>query len=103
MAGVCGFDLTTLSFTGDAEQQALCLVRPVLPVGRLGPVLEKLPDGLAGRVGTQKDLPDRDALRALISERGFDKLAAGLSGPVSHANDSDPLSRSATYMILHDT
>ena len=84
-------------------QQAACLLNPVEPVGRLGTPLEKLPESLAERVGRTTSLPDREALRALLQARGFEHLAAELSRPVSHAHDDDPLSRPATYFIIHDT
>lgn len=103
MAGLCGFDLGTLSFAGDPEQQALCLLNPVQPVGRLGEPLEKLPPALAERVGRTSGLPDREALRLHLRERNLGLLAEGLSRPVSHAHDNDPLSRSATYFLIHDT
>ena len=101
--GPCNFDVGTLSFEGDPVQQAKCLITKVEPIGRLGERRETLPNSLAN-VGTATGLPARDALRKLLEERGLGAtLGARLSDPVSHAHDNDPLSRSATYFLIHDT
>ncbi len=102
--GPCSFDPETLSFAGDAQQQAKCLLTPVLEAGRLGKPLEKLPDMLAERVGRSDNLPDRDALRALLRERGLaDTFDQNLLKPVARANDNDPQARGASYIVFHDT
>lgn len=102
--GPCNFDPETLSFAGDAQQQAKCLLTPVREGGKLGTPLEKLPDALADRVGRSDNLPDRDVLLAVLKERGLDVVFADrLSQPASRANDSDPQSRTASYIVLHDT
>ena len=102
--GLCAFDPDTSSFAGNPAEQARCLLNPVLPAGKLGPPLEKLPDAFASRVGTDRKLPSRERLLALLRERGLDQtLGIGLDEPVAHAHDGDPLSRSATYFVLHDT
>ncbi|MGE3150165.1 MAG: hypothetical protein AB7K04_13955 [Pseudorhodoplanes sp.] len=101
--GPCNFDVGTLSFEGDPVQQAKCLVTKVEPFGKLGERRETLPDSLAN-VGTATGLPAREALRELLEERGLGTtLGARLPDPVSHAHDNDPLSRSATYFLIHDT
>lgn len=102
--GPCNFDLTTLSFDGDALAQARCLVTPVRTGGYLGPRLEKLPPAFEDFVGTSKAMPKREALRALLRERGLEEsLGANLDKPVSHGQDDDPLARGATYFVIHDT
>ena len=104
VAGFCKFDPGTLAFAGTPAEQARCLLNPVQPVGRLGPALETLPDAIEKRVGGNVDLPSQETLGALLRDRGATKdLIASLSDPVSHAHDNDPLSRSATYVIFHDT
>jgi hypothetical protein len=101
--GPCNFDRDLLSFEGDAVQQAKCLLTKVDKFGKLGERRETLPDALMS-VGTPAGLPDRGALRKLLGERGLDAtLGERLSEPVSHAHDNDPLSRSATYFLIHDT
>lgn len=103
-AGFCKFDPATLSFAGSPAEQARCLLNPVQPVGRLGPALETLPEAISVRVGSARDLPLRETLEALLRERNAPRdLIATLADPVSHAHDNDPLSRSATYVVLHDT
>ncbi len=103
-AGFCKFDHGTQTFAGNAAEQARCLLNPVQPVGRLGPSLDALPDALAHRVGNAADLPSRDTLAALLRDRGATQdLVDTLAQPVSHAHDNDPLARSATYIVFHDT
>ncbi|KAB2883837.1 MAG: hypothetical protein F9K38_05175 [Pseudorhodoplanes sp.] len=102
--GPCRFDPETQTYAGEPAEQARCLLTPVLPVGHLGPPLIELPDALAHFVGTGRDLPSRAALRALLADRGLmETLGDTLSEAVAHAHDGDPLSRSATYFVLHDT
>lgn len=104
IAGFCKFDHDTQSFAGTPAEQARCLLNPVQPVGRLGPPLERLPEAIEKRVGQDADLPPRETLAALLRERGAnERLIESLSAPVSHAHDNDPLSRSATYIVFHDT
>jgi hypothetical protein len=104
MAGFCKFDPGTLTFAGTPAEQARCLLNPVQPVGRLGPAMETLPEAIEKRVGGNLDLPSHATLGALLRDRGATQdLIATLADPVSHAHDNDPLSRSATYVIFHDT
>jgi hypothetical protein len=102
--GPCGFDPDTLSFKGDAAQQAKCLLTPLREGGKLTAPLDKLPDILAERVGTAEGLPERDALRALLSARGLaDTFGDSLTTPVSRAEDGALSAKSAGYIVLHDT
>jgi len=102
--GPCHFDPETLSFAGDAQQQARCLLTPVLEGGKLGSPLEQLPDLLAGRVGRSDNLPDRNAMLGALKERGLDVVFGDrLAQPASRANDNDAEARGASYMVLHDT
>jgi hypothetical protein len=102
--GPCKFDLSNLSFEGEPEQQAACLLSPVRPIGKLDPPLKSLPEVLAKRVGRSFELPDREAVHALLREQDLEnEFGTGLSLPVSHAHDNDPISRSARYFVIHDT
>lgn len=102
--GFCKFDHEMQTFAGTPAEQARCLLNPVEPVGRLGPPMESLPASLERRVGNATDLPPRELLAALLRERGAtEDLIATLAQGVSHAHDNDPLSRSATYIVIHDT
>jgi hypothetical protein len=102
--GPCAFNPETLSFAGEAVEQAACLGRPVYRWAKLGPPTVELPAVLADHIGRAIDLPDRAALGALLEERGLDpELKAGLSGQVSRARDGDPFSPAARYFVIHDT
>ena len=102
--GPCNFDLGLLSFAGVPAQQAACLLTPIGKIGKLGPPLAALPAILAQRVGQPLDLAESDALLAVLQERGLDiALGATLSQPVAQANDGDPASPYASYLIIHDT
>jgi hypothetical protein len=102
--GFCKFDHGTQLFGGTPAEQARCLLNPVEPVGRLGPAMDVLPPALETRVGGETDLPSRDALAGLLRDRGATQyLIDTLAQPVSHAHDNDPLARSATYIVFHDT
>jgi hypothetical protein len=104
VAGFCNFDHTKQLFGGTPAEQARCLLNPVEPVGRLGPAMETLPAALEKRVGGETDLPSRETLAQFMREHGATRdLIETLAQPVSHAHDNDPLSRSATYIVLHDT
>lgn len=100
--GPCEFDPATLSFAGDARQQAACLTSPVLPFGYIGKPREDLPAVFADYVGQPRELPAHAALEKLARQRGID-IDFALNRPVAHAHDNDPLSRSMTYFVIHDT
>jgi hypothetical protein len=102
--GFCKFDHDIQSFAGTPAEQARCLLNPVEPVGRLGAAMDALPPALEKRVGNGADLPSRDTLASLLRDRGATQdLIDTLAQPVSHAHDNDPLARSATYIVFHDT
>jgi hypothetical protein len=102
--GFCKFDHDIQSFSGTPAEQARCLLNPVEPVGRLGPSMDALPETLERRVGNGADLPSRETLTTLLRDRGATQdLIDTLAQPVSHAHDNDPLARSATYIVFHDT
>jgi hypothetical protein len=102
--GPCEFDLDSLSFKGTPAEQAACLTTPVLKGGYLAAERAELPQDFATRVGHSVDLPKREELLTFLQFAGLGKeLGESLSTPVSHANDGDPLVRSATYFVIHDT
>lgn len=100
--GPCQFDPDLLAFAGDAKQQAACLTSPVAQFGTIGSPREDLPPAFADYVGKSRELPTPDALQKLLRERGIEQDFA-LDRPIAHANDNDPLSRSVTYFVIHDT
>jgi hypothetical protein len=102
--GFCKFDLKRLSYSGEAAEQAKCLLTPVRPVGRLGPPLLELPKILAERVGKPADTSAQARLRAWLGKKGLDDpLGASLLQTVAYARDGDRSSRPATYFVIHDT
>jgi hypothetical protein len=102
--GPCGFDPGRMAFAGDAIQQAACLLRPVRRLAKLGPPLIVLPEVLASRIGSDFDLPSREALiDELIRQDVREDFAAYLWLPVTRANDNDPDAPLARYFVLHDT
>jgi hypothetical protein len=102
--GPCNFNVETLSFAGNAVEQAACLIRPVSSWAHLGPPLEELPQALSVRIGGSVPVPDRAALTTLIDATGLPpQFAEGLGGDVSHARDGDAVSPMARYFVIHDT
>ena len=102
--GPCAFDHEKLSFSGTAEEQTRCLMRPVGLRAKLGPVPEALPPVFAERIGGDKALPSRAALTIVLTEDGLmEKFGGALLWPVSRARDADPFAPAARYLVLHDT
>lgn len=102
--GPCTFDPATLSFAGEPAQQAACLVRPVGPWAKLGPLLESLPPALAARVGRSTSAIDRVAVATLLAQLGVEQeLTDFLLYPISRAQDDDPFAPTARYFVIHDT
>jgi hypothetical protein len=102
--GPCAFDPERLEYAGSAAEQAVCLLRPVAKRGRLGPVLERLPDVLAARVGQSAHLPSRAALTTYLSgQQLVDDFVAHLDQPITRANDNHPEAPMARYLVIHDT
>ncbi len=102
--GPCGFAPATLSFEGDAQQQAMCLLRSLDQTRNLGPPLNALPEAIASRVGQKFGLPTRAALSSFLSRQNLEwDFAAHLWQPLSRANDNDPDAPMARYFVIHDT
>jgi len=102
--GPCAFDPAQLQFAGDPKQQTACLVQPVAKRAKLGPILDRVPDVLAQRVGQSTLLPSREALSAYLSAQGLeDDFAAHLWLPIARARDNDADAPMARYFVIHDT
>jgi hypothetical protein len=102
--GPCEFDPENLSFAGEPEHQARCLLNPVEKIGRLGAPLKELPAALATRVGKPSELPDRAVVQSWLAALGLgEPLGESLKRPVARARDGDPRARPATYFVIHDT
>jgi hypothetical protein len=102
--GPCEFNPETLSFNGEPEQQAMCLMRSATSRRILGPRLENLPPAIATRVGQTTGLPDRETLAALLVELGLVwDYAPFLWQPLSRARDNEPDAPQARFLVIHDT
>lgn len=102
--GPCAFDPARLTFAGDADTQARCLMRPVGVRAKLGPIPDTLPQAFADRIEGNAPLPSRAALTTHLTEIGLaDLFVPNLVAPVSRAQDSDPFAPPARYLVLHDT
>ena len=104
--GLCAFDPEMLAFTGTPVEQAMCLLRAA-DMNRhrnIGPQLESLPAGIAGRVGETSGLPEREPLAAHLVELGLVwDYTPFLWTPLSRAYDNDPHAPQARYFVIHDT
>jgi len=96
----CGFNAERLAFAGTDEQQAKCLLKPVLKWGRLGPARAQLPPNLSRLIGSPSNV-DRGKLEALLEDA---KIGPGfLSRPVSRARGGVSTAPLARYFVIHDT
>ncbi len=89
----CHFDTNTMSFQGTPIEQARCLLRPVLPFGRLGPQLAILPAPLESLIGKPVQVTPA-ALSAYLDARHI--ADADIGGPVTNH-------LAAAYFVIHDT
>jgi S-formylglutathione hydrolase FrmB len=87
------FDQTTLSFGGTPLEQARMLLRPVLPYGRLGEPLARLPTPLEDLVGKPIHISS-EALLDYLNAHSIPE--ADLGGPCTNH-------LAATYFVIHDT
>jgi hypothetical protein len=102
--GACAFDPTSMSFSGDATEQALCLMRGMDATRNLSPPLEALPSALTNHVGRDTGLPSRETLSTFLSAQNLENdFAASLWQPVSRADNNNPDYPTARYFVLHDT
>jgi hypothetical protein len=99
----CAFDDALLSYAGTPQEQAKCLLRPVLIGGRLGMALKKLPAPLDKLLGKPLSVTQA-ALRRFLAAQHINEadLGGSLSDPVSRANPSDPEAPLARYFVIHD-
>jgi hypothetical protein len=102
--GPCEFDPERASFAGEPIEQAMCLLRAFDSSRNIGPWLERLPEGLASRIGRTSGLPERDSLAVMLIELGLVwDFAPFLWTPLSRARDNDPAAPQARYLVIHDT
>jgi hypothetical protein len=100
----CPFDDSTLSYAGTPQEQAKCLLRPVLMGGNLGAPLKKLPKPLDKLIG-QPLTVDKAALEHYLAAHNINEADIGgsLNDPVAAANTADPNAPLARYFVIHDT
>ncbi len=99
----CVFDDSSSSYAGSPQEQARCLLRPVLIGGHLGAPLERLPKPLNKLIG--KTLKVRQAaLRRYLAAQNISEADIGgsLADPVSRANPVDVDAAFAHYFVIHD-
>ncbi|MDQ3817168.1 MAG: hypothetical protein M3362_05695 [Acidobacteriota bacterium] len=99
----CVFDYASLAYAGIPQEQARCLLRPVLIGGHLGATLKRLPPPLDKLLGGSLKV-DKDALRRYLKEHNINEADIGgsLSDPVARANTLDPNAPLARYFVIHD-
>src|SRR5262245_38609689 len=100
----CAFDDASYSFSGTPQEQARCLLSPVLIKGGIGAPLAKLPEPLDSLVG-QPVAVTKEELRQYLRERGIaaEDIGGSLDEPLSRANTNDERAPQATYFVIHDT
>lgn len=99
----CAFDDAALSYKGTPQEQARCLLRPVLIGGHLGAQTKHLPPPLEKLIG--KSLPfDQASLKHYLMEHNISEtdLGGSLSDTLARANTVDPNAPFARYFVIHD-
>lgn len=97
----CNFERATASFAGSPQEQARCLLSPVLPFGHVPESdMSRLPDELRVLIGQSTDT-DVDAFREYLAWLGENEQSLGgsLDGPLS----SNKRGIEASYFLIHDT
>lgn len=99
----CEFDDARLSYRGTPQEQARCLLRPVLIGGQLGATLKSLPAPLDKLIGKPLNVKP-GALKTYLEQEGIREADIGgsLSDPVSRANATDANAPLAGYFVIHD-
>ena len=99
----CEFDDALLSYKGTPQEQARCLLRPVLIGGQLGEPLRKLPAPLDKLIGKPLNI-NRAALQSFLAQHNIREADIGgsLSDSVSRANPISPDAAFASYFVIHD-
>jgi hypothetical protein len=99
----CAFEDTSLSYTGTPQEQAKCLMRPVLKGGHLGAPFKKLPAPLDKLIGKPLNV-EKAALERYLTEHKISEADIGgsLSDPVSLANPVEANAPRARYFVIHD-
>jgi hypothetical protein len=98
----CPYDESTHTFSGLPVDQARCLLRRVLPGGRLASPQQKLPTPLEELIG-RPVLIKRSQLQAYLLSRKI--TATDLGGPLigeSGGTSAAPPSLNARYFVIHD-
>lgn len=104
VVGACAFKRDDMQFQGSAQEQAACLLRTVLPWGRVEPTQAALPEGLRQRVD-QPMAKWKSPLRQYLAQQGLSErdLGGSLDAPLSAALRDDGVPVQARYFVIHDT
>lgn len=99
----CAFDDAALSYRGTPQEQARCLLRPVLVGGHLGAQARRLPSPLEQLVGKPLGF-SLDALRLYLLGHNISEADVGgpLADPLARANTSEANAPLARYFVIHD-
>jgi hypothetical protein len=99
----CAFDDASLSYKGTPQEQARCLLRPVLIGGHLGAQLKRLPSPLEKLIGKSLSF-DQVSLKRYLVAHNINEMEIGglLSAPLARANTLDPNAPFARYFVIHD-
>lgn len=100
----CSFNRSNFTYNGTPQEQAKCLLRPVLTFGHIGAQLPDLPVPLDSIIG-QPLTVDKEGLGSYLATRGIREADIGgpLSDPLSPADTGSPGAGHARYFIIHDT
>ena len=115
----CGFDVHSMQFAGSSLTQSACLLRQVLPWGRIvepaaraaadpraspRAPLAPLPASLAAFIG-QATQAWMAPLAKLMAQEGLSasQLGGALEQSISHAQQADGRALPARYFVIHDT
>lgn len=98
----CKFDFSTLSFRGEALEQARCLLRKV----KMSAHLESQPLPTFIEENVDKNISvTKTALRKYLTDNGINEndIGGSLDNPVSRGRDNSPTAPFARYFVIHDT
>ena len=99
----CAFDDSALSYRGTPQEQARCLLRPVLIGGHLGAQPKRLPSPLEKLIGKPLSF-DQASLKRYLAGHNISETDIGgsLLDPLARANTLDPNALFARYFVIHD-
>src|ERR1043165_916266 len=97
------FEDAALSYKGTPQEQARCLLRPVLVGGHLGAQAKHLPSPLEKLIGKSLKF-DQASFKRYLMEHNISEMDLGgsLSDTLARANPIDANAPVARYFVIHD-